>query len=104
MATYNNDRACRVRSGSAARMIDIGGGKDDRDPVRLWLIGKPEHVQAMIHNLHIRGVAEPHEWSCPNPWDAMTQGRSETIAPETQTKMLNLPPGILMSIFTKHLS
>ncbi|MEB3291650.1 MAG: hypothetical protein VKJ24_00680 [Synechococcales bacterium] len=111
MAQYTNDRAYSVRSGSAARMIDIGGGKDDdprsvgdhRDPVRLWVIGKPEHVQAMINNLHMRGVAEPHEWSRPNPWDAMTHGRSETIAPETQTQMLNLPPGAVMSVCTRYL-
>ncbi|MEB3294480.1 MAG: hypothetical protein VKJ24_15090 [Synechococcales bacterium] len=103
MAQYTNDRACRVRSGSAGRMIEINGGKDDRDPVRLWLIGKPEDVQAMINNLHMRGVAEPHEWSRPNPWDAMTHGRSETIAPDTQTQMLNLPPGAVMSVCTKYL-
>ncbi|MEB3291566.1 MAG: hypothetical protein VKJ24_00255, partial [Synechococcales bacterium] len=68
---------------------------DHRDPVRLWVIGKPEHVQAMINNLHMRGVAEPHEWSRPNPWNA--------IAPETQTQMLNLPPGAVMSVCTRYL-
>ncbi|MEB3291953.1 MAG: hypothetical protein VKJ24_02215 [Synechococcales bacterium] len=94
MAQYTNDRAFRVRSGSAARMIEINGGKDDPDPVRLWVIGKPEHVQAMINNLHMRGVAEPHEWSRPNPWNA--------IAPETQTQMLNLPSGTVMSVCTKY--
>ncbi|MEB3293204.1 MAG: hypothetical protein VKJ24_08580 [Synechococcales bacterium] len=104
MTTYNNDRAYGVRSGSAARMIDIGGNKDDdprsvrdhRDPIQVWLIGKPKDVQATIHNLHVRGFAETHEWSRPSPWDA--------IAPDTQTKMLNLPEGTVMSICTKYLS
>ncbi|MEB3292914.1 MAG: hypothetical protein VKJ24_07125 [Synechococcales bacterium] len=69
---------------------------DHRDPIRLWLIGKPEHVQAMINNLHMRGVAEPHEWSRPNPWNAIT--------PETQRKMLNLLPSAVLSVCNRYLT
>ncbi|MEB3293308.1 MAG: hypothetical protein VKJ24_09100 [Synechococcales bacterium] len=99
MTKLKSDRSYKGRSGnSAARKIEIGGlhGDCDRDPIQMWLIGKPKDVQAMIHNLHMRGVAEPHEWSRPNPWKA--------IAPELQTQMLNLPEGTVMSVCTKYLS
>ncbi|MEB3295570.1 MAG: hypothetical protein VKJ24_20655 [Synechococcales bacterium] len=53
-------------------------------------------MQTTIHNLHVRRFAETHEWSRPSPWNAITS--------ETQTQMLNLPEGNVMSICTKYLS
>ncbi|MEB3293394.1 MAG: hypothetical protein VKJ24_09550 [Synechococcales bacterium] len=91
MTKLIGDRSYRGRSGhSAARKIETGGS--DRDPIQMWLIGKPKDVQATINNLHVRGFAETHEWSRPSPWN------------ETQTQMLNLPEGTVMSVCTKYLS
>ncbi|MEB3294774.1 MAG: hypothetical protein VKJ24_16590 [Synechococcales bacterium] len=73
MTKLRSDRLYRERSGhSAARKVEIGGLDEPRDPLQVWLIGKPEDVQVTIHNLHVRGFAEAHEWSRPSPWNVIT--------------------------------
>ncbi|MEB3293060.1 MAG: hypothetical protein VKJ24_07860 [Synechococcales bacterium] len=48
MTQLKRDRSYKRRSGhSAARKIETGGS--DRDPIQVWLIGKPKDVQATIN-------------------------------------------------------
>jgi hypothetical protein len=101
MAKFPCDRAMRS-SNSVASIFDIGSGRgddqrsvgDQRVPLRIWLIGQPEHIQGTIKNLHVLRFAEPHEWSQPMPWSA--------IDPTTQAQMLNFADGSLISICTRY--
>ena len=55
-------------------------GNDNSEVVRLLMFGTPIGLQAYISHLHMRGVAEPNDWSRP-----LATGR----------------PGEMMSILTK---
>ena len=39
----------------------------NKQPVRLLACGLPKGVDSMIHQLHVKGVAEVWEWSPPIP-------------------------------------
>jgi hypothetical protein len=95
MAKFPCDRFVRS-SNSAGSILDLGGTRGERVPLRFWLIGQPEHVQGTIKNLHVREFAEPHEWTKPMEWSA--------IVPVTQTQMLTFAEGSVISICTRYLS